>query len=153
MFDEKKLDVVNEWVQHLNIFYIVQIVWIVNKIEYVGEGGQLWLNHHTLATPSAGRGFGSDLAILGANPRREWCRPERPQSHAGAAEGGPLGMGGASRAVLSIAASWCSFASSSLSKSTLPLPLSTSSPCVAAMSAPSGANTAPSSSLRGWWSP
>ena len=37
----------------------------------VGEGGQLRLSHLTLATPSAGRGFGSDLAILGANPRRE----------------------------------------------------------------------------------
>ena len=35
------------------------------------EGGQLRLSHLTLATPSAGRGFGSDLAILGANPRRE----------------------------------------------------------------------------------
>ena len=30
------------------------------------SGGDL-----TPATPSAGRGFGSDLAILGANPRRE----------------------------------------------------------------------------------
>ena len=51
-----------------------------SQIEYVGEGGQLWLSHHTLATPSAGRGFGLDLAILAANPRREWHRPQRPQS-------------------------------------------------------------------------
>ena len=29
------------------------------------------LSHLTPATPSAGRGFGSDLTILGANPRRE----------------------------------------------------------------------------------
>ena len=47
-------------------------------------------NHH--ATPSAGRGFGSDLATLGANPRRAWC-PERPQTLAGGAEAVPLGMG------------------------------------------------------------
>ena len=37
----------------------------------VGQGGQLRLSHLTPATPSAGRGFGLDLSILGANPRRE----------------------------------------------------------------------------------
>ena len=36
----------------------------------VEEGGQLRLSHLTPATPSAGRGFGSDLANLGANPSR-----------------------------------------------------------------------------------
>ena len=37
----------------------------------VGEGGQLRLSHLTPPAPSAGQGFGSDLAILGATPRRE----------------------------------------------------------------------------------
>ena len=47
---------------------------------WVGEGGQLRLSHLTPATPSAGLGFGSDLATLGANPMREWCL-ERPGAH------------------------------------------------------------------------
>ena len=53
-------------------------------------------------------GFGSDLAILGANPRREWC-PEHPQTFVVGSRGGPLGMGGAPWSVLSIAVSANSF--------------------------------------------
>ena len=46
-------------------------LWTI-KCSSCGEGGQLResLRHHP-ATPSAGRGFVSDLATLGANPRRE----------------------------------------------------------------------------------
>ena len=40
-------------------------------LQVAGEGGQLRLSHLTPATPSAAWGFGSDLTILGANPRRE----------------------------------------------------------------------------------
>ena len=58
----------------------------------VGEGGQLRLSHLTPAAPSAGRGFGLDLAILSAIPRREWC-PERPQSPAVSSRGCPVGYG------------------------------------------------------------
>ena len=76
---------------------------------------------------SAGQGFGSNLTILGADPRGECC-PERPQSPVGATEGGALGMGGPLRTVFLIAVSGCSTTSSSLSKSTLSLPSCTSSP-------------------------
>ena len=57
----------------------------------VGEGGQLRLSHLTPATPSTGRGLGSDLAILGATSRREWC-VERPQSPAVGSRGGSHGV-------------------------------------------------------------
>ena len=43
----------------------------VHEREAEERGGQLLLSHLTPATPSAGRGFASNLAILGANSRRE----------------------------------------------------------------------------------
>ena len=54
---------------HANVFVNTAIK--RKAVEVMGEGGQLRPSHLTPATPSAGQGFGSDLAILGANSRRE----------------------------------------------------------------------------------
>ena len=53
---------------------------------------QLRLGHLTPATPSAGQGFGSDLAILGANPNMSDVRSVH-RAPWWAAEGGPIGYG------------------------------------------------------------
>ena len=68
---------VKEWNEYdmWNVRYVLEgPLWASVRaflVADVREGGQLRLSHLTPATPSAGRGVGSDLAILGANPRRE----------------------------------------------------------------------------------
>ena len=66
------------WRQKITV-YVLVVFGLQSQLEVkgeknaeVGECGQLRQSHLlTPATPSAGRGFGSDLAILGANPRRQ----------------------------------------------------------------------------------